>query len=206
MSCSCGGDPDADSLLPYIDLAGVVCLNEARDGSAVHALKARAPAPGAPASCGARSAAGDAPLLVFKIPFTCAVRVSALALAGGSAASSPRRARLFVNQPLLDADEAAAGAAAAAELALPADAAGAAWHALRQGRFAAVHHLTVALLDAHGGADAALDVVFLGLRGVGAGGVARAVSAVYEARAQTADHAPAAAASPAAAGGGGGVA
>lgn len=183
MPCACGGDPESDSLLPYVDLPGVSCLNEEVDGSAAHALKARPPVSGGSAPCSVRSPSSDA-LLVFKIPFTCAVRVSALAVAG-LGGGSPLRVRLFVNSPSLDAGD-VAEAAAAAELAPPADATGGVWHGLRPGRFGAVHHLTVALLGAHGGAG--LDIVFLGLRGVGAGGRAAVVHAAYEARAQPADH------------------
>ena len=187
-ACGCGGgggaDDTSDSLLPYIDLAHVACLNEARTGSVQHVFKPASRA--REAGCGAAAPPGDA-LLVFLIPFTCAVRVRAVCVGARGAA----RARLLVNAEGVDAEAAAGGAPAAAALALGGRADGA-WLGLPPSRFGAVHHLTLAVMGeetAVAAAAADLEVFFVGLRGDGGGGRAAVVAAAYEARAQPADHA-----------------
>jgi hypothetical protein len=198
LSCGCGGggaDDSSDSLLPYINFEGVSCLNESRAGSARHVLKASSRAN--EVGCGASAPSGDA-LLVFLIPFTCAVRIRAVCVRGAGAAS----ARLLVNAEGADAEAAAGGAPAAAELALG-GASNGAWQGVKPSRFGAVHHLTLAVAGGAGaGADAGapLEVFFVGLRGDGTGARAAVVHAAYEARAQPADHA-----APAARAGGGGA-
>ena len=184
LACGCGGpseDGGSDSLLPYIDRPAVSVLNEEAAGSALHVFKAESRA--SSAGCGATSPAGDA-LLVFKIPFVCAVNVRSVAV-GARGGGGGLRARLLVNAHDADAEAAAEGACTQ-EFAL---AVGGAYQALRPSKFNAVHHLTLAVLG-RGGGDP-LEVFFVGLQGAGTGARAVAVHAAYEARAQATDHAAA---------------
>jgi hypothetical protein len=189
-SCACGDASDAgalggDNLLPYIDLANVVCLNELRAGSARHAFKSPAGVGAGLGGCGVASPDGDA-LLVFKIPFTCAVRVRALCVAGGAGGASPAALRLFVNDESIDAGS-ASEAVAAQELRPPEDLSASIWHGLKPSKFGNVFHLTVAATGALSGER--LQIFFLGLRGEATGVRRAVVHAVYESRAQAADHA-----------------
>lgn len=186
LACGCGGpseDGGPESLLPYIDLSAVSVLNEETAGSAQHVFKVASRA--AVAGCGATSPAGDA-LLVFKIPFTCAVKVRSIAV-GARGGGGGLRARLLVNAQDADADAASEGPCAQ-ELTLGADGA---YLGLRPSKFNAVHHLTVAVLGGGGAGAPPLEVYYVGLQGEGTGARAVAVHAAYEARAQAADHAAA---------------
>jgi hypothetical protein len=185
-ACRCGGESHEDgcegaSLLPSIDLPRVRCLNEQHVGSCrvvFRALAERASRAGA-----LRSNPGDADLLLT-IPFTSPVRVKSVCVAGDEALE----ARLFVDKEGLDFAGAAESAPAQA-LELPADPAAELWHTLRAARFQSVTCLTLLLRG--GGTvsdDGAAVVYFVGLKGAPTGHRRGVVQAVYEARAQLADH------------------
>jgi PITH domain len=191
MSCTCNHSHDGpeaaegESLLPYIDTDRVVCLNEERSGSAKHVLKpytARADK-----HCSVTSPSGD-PLLVFKIPFSAAVKVRSICISAG-AGKAPTKAKLFVSDSI-DASSALENKPDQ-EISLTLDETGDLWYPLKGAKFSSCHYVTVALPPPAEDEDTSVDqyeIFYLGLKGESTGLKRLAVSAVYEARAMKEDH------------------
>jgi hypothetical protein len=216
--CGCAGFAAAGaveaSLLPFIDLAKVRCLNERTPGSAHRVFRAleaasasRRAAGGAAAGGGgaaAGAAAGAPPVLescegdcdlLLHVPFKCAVRVTRLCVAGGGADArrAPARCRLFAEREHLDFG-AAAGAPPLQDVALAHDPLAETWHPLRVARFNNVSSLQLFFSGSLGGGEEGEEegviVDFIGLRGEASGLVSAAPDGiVYEAVANPADHA-----------------
>jgi len=188
--CCCDHSADApgagegESLLPYIDTAHVSCLNEKTSGSAKHVFKAFTAR--TDRHCSVESPSGD-PVLIFKIPFTCGVRVRAICISGGPDGRSPSKVKLFVNDDSLDFSGAVEGTAAQ-DLRTPEDSAAEMYHPLKPAKFGNVFHLTVAMPgETNGGDD--LQIWYIGLKGEATGVKRTIVDAVYESRPVPQDHA-----------------
>ena len=169
-----------------IPMAQVECFNEAVPGSGRLVLKLECSRASKATYCEAPP--GDAELLL-NIPFSAAVRLKALCVSGGDGeVGCPASVKLFANSHLDIAE--CRDAAATQELRLPTpDAAAEVWHNLRVAKFGAVHRLQLYFRGGgEEGEGPAMRVYYVGLKAeVGAPPVG-VVHAVYEARAQLADH------------------
>ena len=200
--CGCAGfappgAPAEGSLLPYIDLARVRCLNESAAGSARGVFKGLADAERREPGRALESCEGDGDLLLH-VPFTCTVRVMRLCIASCAAppgARAPARCRLFAGRADLDFS-AAEGATPEQDVALVEDAEAGVWYPLRVAKFSNVTSVQLFLSGAAGGAlgdDERVRVSFVGLKGEVTGHVSSAPGViVYESAPRPADHVAAA--------------
>ena len=181
--------PEEITLSSSIAFASVEAFNEAQEGSGRLVLKQECSRASKATYCEA-PAGGDAELLL-NIPFTAPVRLRALCVSGGEGAPAcarPTRVRLFANTGL-DIVEAAGAAAATQELELPsADAGAECWHALRVAKFGAVTHLQLYFSCSASDGALPMRLYYVGLRAEVGPPRVGVVHAVYEVRAQLADH------------------
>jgi hypothetical protein len=174
------------SLLPYIDVPNVRCLNAAGGVGAGRAvLKAMDRRRSRDAFLD--SQAGD-PELLLHIPFTCTVRIRSLCVSGEEGGRTPDRVRLFKERPALTFDDAQASAAVQEVALAHADSGADTWHPLKVAKFSGVSSLQLHFTGSGGAEDVRL--FFVGLKGDVEGHV-RTLPAnlVYEARPQAGDHA-----------------
>lgn len=176
------GAADGESLLPFIDTVHVSCLNEKEAGSAVHVFKPFTAK--ADRHCSVESPDGDSSL-VFKIPFTSAVKVRSVCISA-EPGLGPARVKIFVDQEALAFEDAVEGAPAQ-ELRTPDDPSAELWHPLKVSKFATVRHLTLAMPGETTGGDS-LRIFYIGLKGESNGHKRGIVQAVYEARPMPGDH------------------
>ena len=198
MHC-CHGDaghatPEEIVLGGAIQMARVECFNESSPHSGRSVLKLECSRASKAAYC-ETPPGGDAELLL-NIPFTASVRLRGLCVSGGEAPGGrPTRVRLFANSSL-DIGECAA-AAGTQELALPsADEGAEVWHSLRVAKFSTVTSLQLYFFtDGEGGGGGGgggdpppMRVYYVGLKAEVGAPKLGVVHAVYESRAQLADH------------------
>ena len=98
--CVCE-DPEGQSLLPFVDLDKVRCLNERAPGSGRKCLKPFERKYDDRVSECLFSEEGDAELLLH-IPFTVAVKLKSFCVIGGGNGEAPADVRFFVNRDDID--------------------------------------------------------------------------------------------------------
>jgi hypothetical protein len=186
-----GGGGAGDTLLPYVDVPRVTCLNERVVGSCRAVWRAHADR--ASKSPPFLDSTESDPEMLMDVPLTATVRLRSICVSGGEGGRTPSTVRLFVNREHLDFTGAQEGKPAQ-EISLSHEDPGAeTWHPLKPARFTGVGSLQLHFVGALGGPEVGEEegtrVYYIGLRGdvVGVKGTAPAVI-VYEARPQLADH------------------
>lgn len=178
--CACGcheeADAQGDSLFSLVDTERITALNEEVVGSAktvFRALEHRGDK-----SFTLLSNEGD-PELIVHVPFTSAVKIKSVTIAGNGDDQHPTEVRLFVNRDDIDFE---VGHSLKPEqvLALNVDVDGDIDYALRTSKFASVHSLTMFFTKSLGGEDSECKVHYIGFKGVNMKWKRSVVTAVYE--------------------------
>ncbi|OJT14220.1 PITH domain-containing protein [Trametes pubescens] len=137
------------SLLEYLDLSQLTCLNESEEHTFKTIVADKKPNTG-----GAYVLSDADEQLLLSIPFNQAVKVRSIAIRSASAAQAPRTLRLVTNKPSLSFDDVEDGASVLQELELSAD-------DVREGRrvplrfvrFQSVNSLHIFVVSNQGGED-----------------------------------------------------
>jgi hypothetical protein len=153
------GDEEGSSLLPAIDTLHIECLNEKRSATGRTVFKTLANKQDQTSFV--ESPGGD-PTLIFRIPFTSAVRIKSVCI-GSASGRAPTTMKLFVNREDMDfsnADE----MEPAQTITLAEDTESEIFHPLKPARFNGVHTLHIYLFGCSHSDE--LCIFFVGLRGV----------------------------------------
>ena len=184
--CECGelhnSYDESNDLEPYIDTAGVTCLNEAVPGSCGLVLRPMGKREHQDTQEELRSAEDDPELIVF-VPFTVAVKISSLIIVGGPGQSAPAHVRAFVNQDGIDFSDAARLPAAQEWDIAQAGAEMLEYPTLRA-KFQNVSSITLHITENHSGAVncVATRIRYIAFKGEGSQNRRGIVDAVYEVR------------------------
>ncbi|GLD98681.1 hypothetical protein PINS_up007398 [Pythium insidiosum] len=175
-------DPSGDSLFPYIDTSKLRALNAAEPDHVAHPFK-----PWHERSDRSRylSSNEDDPELIIFIPFTEAVSIKSICIAGGEDGAHPKSVKLFINREDIDFSN-ASELPAQQRLELVEDLAGEIDYPLQVRKFQGVSSLTIFVEDSTGGDDT--KIYYIGLKGESKKWRHGVVEAVYESRPQAADH------------------
>ncbi|KAF8892675.1 DUF1000-domain-containing protein [Infundibulicybe gibba] len=149
--------PGDVSLLEYLDLSQLNCLNESQD----HTLKSIVSQKSRNTSSNHLLSDADEQLLLT-IPFNQTVRIRSIVIHASVEAQAPRSVKLFVNRPNLgfeDVEEAVEPEVAQALEMSAEDAARGTQIALRYVRFQAVNSLHIFVASNHGGEETRIDAI-----------------------------------------------
>mmetsp|Transcript_69844 Transcript_69844/g.130499 ORF Transcript_69844/g.130499 Transcript_69844/m.130499 type:complete len:207 (-) Transcript_69844:60-680(-) len=180
FGCGCRAEDDfigvaTELLLPWIDVDGVVGLNEDVDNSAKGVFRPYDQR--LDDTKLVETPEGDAELLI-KVPFASPVKLTAITVIGGDRGRAPARVELYGNREELDFTS-VADVQAEQELDLGEDFHGAIQYPLRAGRFSNVTHLCLHFPNSINGEQTRIH--WIGLWGTGSSHKRQAVVTVYEA-------------------------
>mmetsp|Transcript_842 Transcript_842/g.2462 ORF Transcript_842/g.2462 Transcript_842/m.2462 type:complete len:207 (-) Transcript_842:16-636(-) len=178
--CGCRAEDDfigvaTELLLPWIDVDGIVGLNEDVENSAKGVFRAYDQR--LDDTKFVESPEGDTELII-KVPFTAPVKLTAITVIGGDRGTAPGNVRLYANREELDFTS-VGDVQAEQELELGEDFHGAVQFPLRAGRFSNVTHLCLYFPTSL--AFEQTRIHWIGLWGTGSSHKRQAVITVYEA-------------------------
>ncbi|KAH9857755.1 DUF1000-domain-containing protein [Lenzites betulinus] len=137
------------SLLEYLDLSQLTCLNESEEHTLKSIVVDKKP------NTGSAHALSDADeQLLISLPFNQAVKIRSIAIRSASASQAPRTLRLVTNKPALGFDDVEDAASVLQELTLaPEDVREGRRVPLRFVRFQSVNSLHIFVVSNQGGED-----------------------------------------------------
>eukprot|EP00746_Dinoflagellata_sp_MGD_P058175 gnl/MRDRNA2_/MRDRNA2_249472_c0_seq1.p1 gnl/MRDRNA2_/MRDRNA2_249472_c0~~gnl/MRDRNA2_/MRDRNA2_249472_c0_seq1.p1 ORF type:complete len:207 (+),score=44.38 gnl/MRDRNA2_/MRDRNA2_249472_c0_seq1:42-662(+) len=184
--CGCVHEEDLSQtskfLLPWIDVDNVTGLNEEEEGTAKKVFR--------PYDTRlddtklVESPEGD-PELMIVVPFTSPVKLASVIIIGGDEGTSPSKVRLYINREGLDFSS-VADVEPTQELDLIEDFHGAVERPVRAAKFAQVTLLHMFFPESFG--EDRTRIHWIGLKGIGSEYKREAVTCVYEAVPNAADH------------------
>lgn len=175
-------DPDGNSLLPFIDVGNITCLNESVENAGQLVFKALADKHD-DGDCVVSDADAE---LIIHVPFTVAVKLKSFCIIGGANGEAPSKVKLFTNREDVDFDL-AGDLAPQQEMELAEDFEGAIDYGVKAAKFQNISSLTMFIPENHGADETR--ITYIGLKGEGTTARRGVVECTYEARAQLKDHA-----------------